>query len=216
MKRSGTVLIFVIVWITVLFASYVIGVCVREVRFHRARTGNETTIYEETPTPKVVNSKSEKLSEAEKLAQELIEKAPSPRAGGGERFTNRPPRPGGEGGMENMRGPFANMSEEERAQMREKLDNMSDEERAQFFRERMGGRRRGGGERFQNLSEEERAQMQERRREMMERMENMTEEEREAFRAERRERFGGRRPGGGEGGRGREGGRQNREQQENN
>ncbi len=78
--------------------------------------------------------------------------------------------------------------------MREKFENMSDEERSRMMRERMGGRRRGGGERFQNLSEEQ-------RRQMMERFENMSEEEREAFRAERRERMGGRRSGGGEGGR---------------
>jgi hypothetical protein len=51
--------------------------------------------------------------------------------------------------------------------------------------------------------------MEERRRQMMERFENMSEEER----AQMRERIGGRRPGSGEGGRGR---RQNREQQENN
>ncbi len=202
MKRSGAVLIFVIVWAAVLFASFVIGICVREVRFHRARGVVEATKDTETTILKVT-SKIEKLSEAEKLAQELAQKSPAPRAGGGERFANRPPGPGGEGGMGDMMDRFANMSEEERAQMREKFANMSDEERAQMMRERFGGRRRGGGERFQNLSEEERAQMQEQRRQMMERMENMTEEEREAFRAERRERMGGRRPRGDDQGGGR-------------
>lgn len=200
MKRSGTVIIFVIVWVGVLFASYVIGICVREVRFHRARTAVVATKDTENTTPKVA-SKIEKLSEAEKLAQELAQKSPAPGSGGGERFGNRLTRRGAEGGMENMRGPFGNMSEEERAQMREKLANMSDEERAQFMRERMGSRRRGGGERFQNLTEEQRAQMEERRRQMRERFENMSEEEREALRAERRERTGGRRQGGdGQGG----------------
>ena len=184
MKRSGTVLIFVIVWAAVLFASFVIGICVREVRFHRARTVVEVTKDTDTTAPNVT-SKIEKLSEAEKLAQELAQKAPSPGAGGGERFANRPAGPGSEEGRGNMRDRFANMSEEERAQMRE----------------RTGGRRRGGGERFQNMSEEERAQMEEQRRQMMERMENMTEEEREAFRAQMRERMGGRRPrGDGQGG----------------
>ncbi|MHC4728320.1 MAG: hypothetical protein ACYS17_13955 [Planctomycetota bacterium] len=180
MKRSGSGLIFVIVWAAVLFTSFVIGICVKEVRFHRARTVVEATKDTETTTPKVT-SKVEKLSEAEKLAQELAQKAPAPRPGGGERIANRPPRSGAEGGMENMRDRFANMSEEERAKMRERFANMSDEERAQMMRERMGGRRREGG--------------------MRERMENMTEEEREAFRAQMRERMGGRRPGGGEGGR---------------
>jgi len=192
MKRSGTVLIFVIVWVAVLFASYVIGVCVREVRFHRARTVVAATKETVTtaPQPKVVK-KVEMLSETEKLAQELVEKAPA--TGGGEGFANRPGRQGieagqgADGGRGNMRERFANMSEEERAQMRE----------------RMGSRRRGGGDRMQNMSEEERAQMEERRRQMRERFENMSEEER----AQMRERMGGR---------GRQGGRQNREQQENN
>jgi hypothetical protein len=181
MKRSGTILIYLIVWTSVLFSSFVIGICVREVRFHRAKRIVEANKDTETTTPKAV-SKVEKPTEAEKLAQELAQKAPSPGPGGGERFGNRPTGPGDEGGMENMRERFANMSDEERAQMRE----------------RMGGRRRG----FQNLSEEERAQMEERRRQMRERFENMSEEEREAFRAEMRERTGGRRPGGdGQGGR---------------
>jgi len=198
MKRSGTVLIFVIVWAAVLFASFVIGICVREVRFHRAGAVIETKT---DTTPKVVNSKVEKLSDAEKLAQELAQKAPAPGPGGGERPANRP---GGQG------------TEEERGNMRERFANMSEEERAQM-REKMGGRRRGGGDRMQNLSEEERAQMEEQRRQMMEKMENMSDEEREAYRSQMRERMGGRRPGGdGEGGRGRPGGRQNREQQENN
>ncbi len=73
------------------------------------------------------------------------------------------------------------------------MANMSDEERAQM-RERMGSRRRGGGDRMQNMSEEERAQMRAR-------FENMSDEER----AQMRERMmGGRRPrGDGEGGGGR-------------
>ena len=201
MKRSGTVLIFVIVWAAVLFGSFVIGICVREVRFHRARGVVEVAKSEETTTPKVVK-KVEKLSDAEKLAQELAQKAPAPRAGGGERLANRPTGPGIEAGTG---------AEEGRGNMRERFANMSDEERAQM-RERMGGRRRGGGERFQNMSEEERAQMEEQRRQMRERFESMSDEER----AQMRERMGGRRPGGdGEGGRGRPGGRQNREQENN-
>jgi len=208
MKRSGTVLIFVIVWAAVLFASFVIGICIREVRFHRARTVVEVTKETETatPEPKVVK-KVERLSDAEKLAQELAEKAPAAGAGSGGRMANRPGGQGAGDARGKMMEQFGNMSEEERAKMREKFANMSDEERAQM-RERMGGRRRGG-ERNQNMTEEQRAQMEERRKQMMERMENMSEEER----AQMRERMGGRRPrGDGEGGRGRPGGRQNREQ----
>jgi hypothetical protein len=180
MKRSGTVLIFVIVWAAVLFASFVIGICVREVRFHRARTLVEATKDTKTTTPKVVNSKVEKLSDAEKLAQELAQTGPG--AGGGEQTANRPagPGPGTGEGRGNMRERFANMSDEERAQMRE----------------RMGSRRRSGGDRSQNLSEEERAQMEEERRQRRQQFENMSEEEREAYRAQMRERMGSRRQGG--------------------
>jgi len=209
MKRSGTVLIFVIVWVAVLFASYVIGICVREVRFHRARTTVEVTKETETtaPKPKVVK-KVERLSDAEKLAQELAQKAPAAGAGSGGRMANRPGGQGAGEARENMRGRFGNMSEEERAQMRDRFANMSEEERAQM-RERMGGRSRRGGDRMQNMTEEERAQMEEQRRQMRERMESMSDEER----AQMRERMGGRRSrGDGEGGGGRPGGRQNREQ----
>jgi hypothetical protein len=211
MRRSGTILIYVMVWISVLFASFVIGICVREVRFHRARTAVAAKPVGETTKPKAIG-RAETPTDAEKLAQELAEKAPGSIAGG-ERMEGRPARSGAESGRENMRRPFGDMSEEERTQMRERLENMSDEERSQFIRERMGSRRRG---RFQNMSEEERAQMQERRRQMRERFENMTEEERQAFREEMRGRFGGRRPGVEEGGGRRPGDRQNIEQQEEN
>jgi hypothetical protein len=213
MKRSGTILIYLVVWASVLFSSFVVGICVREVRFHRAKGIIEAKNDTETTTPKVVG-KAEKSTEAEKLAQELAQKAPE--GGSSERFANRPSGPGAEGRTGGMRGSFGNMSEEERAQMRERFANMSDEERAQM-RQRFGSGRRGSGERFQNLSEEERAQMEERRRQMMERFQNMSEEEREAFRAERRGRTGGRRPrGDGQGRRGQSDEVQNSEEPENN
>ena len=122
MKRSGTVLIFVIVWVAVLFASFVIGICIREVRFHRARIVIETKT---DTTPKVVNSKVEIPSDAEKLAQELVQKAPTP--GAVERFANIPEEKrvqmrekfGGRSREGLMRGRYENLSEEERARMEE-------------------------------------------------------------------------------------------------
>jgi hypothetical protein len=44
MKKSGISIIFVIICVGVLAASYGIGICVREIRFHRARIGNEVTV----------------------------------------------------------------------------------------------------------------------------------------------------------------------------
>ena len=221
MKHSGITKIFVIVWASVLFASYVTGICIKEVRFKRARVASQAVTE-----PEVI-SEVQKPSEADPLLQELAQRSPLPGPGGAERPGNRSPEDSaglGEG-RRNMRERFANMSEEERAQMRE----------------RFGGRRREGGQRFQNLSEEERARMEEQRRQMRERMENMSEEERakmgeemeelrgrweemseeerEEARAKISEKYGfvprigmGGRPGGGEGDRRRPGGRR----QENN
>ena len=116
----------------VLFASFVIGICVREVRFYRARTGVEVAKFEETTTPEVVK-KVEKQSDAEKLALELAQKAPSPRAGGSERLANRSPRPGSESGKENINERVVDISEETKAQILENLPNISEEDIAQMI-----------------------------------------------------------------------------------
>ena len=173
MKRSGTTVIFIVVWAAVLFAAFVIGICIREVRFHRAKVKSTVNIETET------SSKIQVPNETEQLAKELAQRSPTPEPGDTEMPGIRFPEE--ESGLEdprrNMRERFANMSEEERAQMRE----------------RFGGRGRRGGERFQNLSEEERARLREEREKMRERMENMSEEERREYMAQMRERFGGRR-----------------------
>ncbi|MFC1636085.1 Ig-like domain-containing protein [Planctomycetota bacterium] len=44
MKKSGMSIIFVIACIGVVVAAYGIGICVREIRFHRARIGNEVAV----------------------------------------------------------------------------------------------------------------------------------------------------------------------------
>jgi len=224
MKRSGTTLIFVIVWAAVLFASFVIGICIREVRFQLVKVETKANTEPE------VNGEVQVPSQTDQLVKELAQRSPMSGPGGpggAERPGNRSreDRTGFGEGRGNMRERFANMSEEERAKMRE----------------RFSGMRRGGGERFQNLSEEERAKMEEERSLMRERMENMSEEERakmreemeelrgrweemseeerEEARAQMQERYGfvprieiGGRPGGGEGSRRRPGGRR----QENN
>ena len=164
MKHSGTTKIFVIVWASVLFASYVTGICIKEVRFKRARVASQAVTEPE------VSSEVQKPSETDPLIRELAQRRPTPGPGGAERPGGRSPE--GRGGFGEGRG-----------NMRERLENMSEEERAQM-RERFAGRRREGGQRFQNLSEEERARMEEERRQMRERMENMSEEERAEMREE--------------------------------
>ena len=206
MKRSGTTLIFVIVWAAVLFASYVTGICIKEVRFKLAKVESTTAIELET------SSEVQMPDATDQLVSELAQRRPIPASGSGGPQRRPSPEDGAGFGGDRMAG------------MRERFEGMSEEEREKAIaqmRERFGGRRREGGMRgrFENMSEEERAKMEEERRQMRERFENMSEEEREAFRAQMRERFGGRRPQGdgqgGEGGRRRPGGRSDAERQEN-
>ena len=203
MKHSGTTLIFVIVWVAVLFASYVTGICIKEVRFKRAKVESKAN------TEPKVSSEVQKPDATDLLVSELAQRRPMPASGsGGPQRRPSPEDRAGSGG-------------DRLARMGERFEGMSDEERQKAIaqmRERFGGRRREGGMRgrFENMSEEERAKMEEERRQMRERFENMSEEEREAFRAQMRERFGGRRPqGDGEGGRRRPSGRSDAERQEN-
>jgi len=209
MKHSGTTLIYVIVWASVLFASYVIGICIREVRFKHARLASQSV------TEPQVSSKVQEPGETDPLLRELAQRRPMRGPEGMPVERNLPPEEGA-GFGEGRRG------------MRERLENMSEEEREQFraqMRERFAGRRREGGGMFQNLSEEDRARLREEMEELRGRWEEMSEEEREEARARMNERYGfvprigmgggpgsNRGPGDGEGVRRRAGGRR----QENN
>jgi hypothetical protein len=200
MKHKGTTTVFVIVWAAVLFAAFVIGICIREVRFRLAKVESKAVTEPKT------SSEIEVPSQTDKLVQELAQRRPVPGPGGGERPRRGPDEQGGRPEIGNMRQRFANMSEEER---REAIAQMQ---------ERFGGRRRGGGERFQNLSEEERARFRKEMEELRERWEEMSEEEREEARNQLSERYGiaprmgfGGRPGGNRGPRDEEGGRRRSE-----
>ncbi|MFB0555739.1 MAG: hypothetical protein ACETWQ_20730 [Phycisphaerae bacterium] len=209
MKHSGTTLIYVIVWASVLFASYVIGICIREVRFKHAR------ITSQAVTEPQVSREVQEPGETDPLLRELARRRPMPGPEGAEGPRNLSPE--GRGGFGEGRG-----------EMRERLENMSEEEREQFraqMRERFAGRRREGGGMFQNLSEEDRARLREEMEELRGRWEEMSEEEREEARTQMNEKYGfvprigmgggpggNRGPGDGEGGRRRQGGRR----QENN
>lgn len=201
MKHSGTTLIFVIVWAAVLFASFVIGICIREVRFQYAKVETKANTEPEASSDVQIPDATDQL------VNELAQRRPMPSSRGAERPRNLSSEGRAGAGGERM------------ARMGERFEGMSEEERQEAIaqmRERFGGRRRGGGERFQNLSEEERAKMEEERRQMRERFENMSDEEREAYRTQMRERFGGRRSSGGrEGGRRRSGDGSDTERQEN-
>jgi len=171
MKHSGTTKIFVIVWASVLFGSFVTGICIREVRFKRAG------IASKADSEPQVSSEVQRPSETDRLVSELAQRRPIPTSGSGgpERRTSPEDRAGFGG--------------DRMARMRERFEGMSEEERQEAMaqmRERFGGRRREGGMRgrFENMSEEERARMEEERRQMRERMENMSEEERAKMREE--------------------------------
>jgi hypothetical protein len=186
MKRSGNVLIYLIVWVIVIFVSFVIGICIREVRFHRARV----TIEDKTETTTKVNTKSEKVRDTEQSTPELAEEtSDTTEEKEGGQIASRSVKPGTKKAQMNIEERFANMSEEERAQMLEKKD--------------------GSGKGKRNISEADRAkfraEMQKKREEFL----NMSEEEKEKIRAERG-RLGKRSSGkNGEGDRSQEGDKQN-------
>ena len=199
MKNSGFTMVFVIICVGVLVAAYGVGVCIREIRFSRARA--ETKLTAE-------NDQTETESQAKSAAQERPTPADKARQSEDQYALETqgaddgPPRPmmGERGGVRGM-------------PTREELQNMSEEERREVFakmRERFGGRRREGGP---QLSEEDRAQLREELEQLRERSEDMSEEERAEARAKIFEKYGitprgpGGRPGGGRGFGGEGGGR---------
>jgi hypothetical protein len=148
MKRSGTTLIFVIVWTAMLFASFVIGICIREVRFQYAK------VESQADTEPDVSSEVQRPDATDQLVSELAQRRPMPASGSG--GPQRRPSPEDRTGFGGDR----------MARMGERFEGMSEEERQEAIaqmRERFGGRRREGGMRgrFENMSEEERARMEE-------------------------------------------------------
>ena len=150
MKKSGTTITFVLVCVAVLFASYGIGLGIRQIRFSNA--GIQAT----TDTTK----KSTNETQTQTIATDPTS-AGGPEATFTRRGRDRTPEDGTP-----MRPQFENMSEEEMSQMRERTDggrggrrgmdveNLSEEERAA-----MEEQRRQRMEEFQNMTEEERSQM---------------------------------------------------------
>lgn len=139
MKNSGSTIVFVIVCIVILLASYGIGLCIREVRFQRAAVASKADVQSQVSQ---VSTDVQKPSVTVQPANEPAEMTQAP--------SEARPMPGNEGRM-----PFGGLSEEERAKMRERWQNMSDEERAQE-RERRRAEMRQMREKMQNMSEEER------------------------------------------------------------
>jgi len=182
MKRSGTTIIFVIVWITVLLGAYGLGLCIRQVRFRAAGTEPKTAQQTQVSPEQKPSSTSKPQREPAEMIQATPEMRPmfGPQGEPGQR----------RGGPSEGMAMFQMLPPEEAAELRERWPNMSEEEREQF--------RTQMAERWENMSEEERQQALERRQaEMQERrarFENMSEEEREKFKVEMRDRFGGRQP----------------------
>jgi len=192
MKQSGTTIIFVIVCIGVLIAAYVVGICIRGIRFGGVENESKAVAVSEKA---VTESKAQG-----------VKAMPAPETSG-------PPRgffPGQKPG-----------SEQDRAAMKERFENMTEEEKQQAraaTREKFSGRRREGGPQVggPQLSDEDRTKMMEEIEGLRERWEEMSEEEREEARAQMLEKYGfvprvgqdvNRGPVGGEGGRRRPGSR---------
>ena len=169
MKKASTS-ISAIIAIVMLLAAFGVGFSVKQFRIHRAQKAAQAEPAREVKKPPVVSS-----------AQPREDRR----------------RPPGEFGT-----PQRGERPDERTRDSERFSNMSEDERRQAMRDRaerfgtrdgrgeMGGGRRPGG--FGGMSDEERQAMRER-------FENMTEEERQEFRDQMRQRFGGRRRGGGPG-----------------
>lgn len=162
MKQSGTTIIFVIVCIGVLIAAYVLGICIRGIRFSGVENQSDAV---------AVSEKADTESQAERVE---AQPAPGPAAGAPRGFF-----------PEQRFG-----TEQDRAGMGERFENMTEEERQQAraaMRDRFGGRRREGGP---QLSEEDRNKMREEIEELRGRWEEMSEEEREEVRAQMFEKYG--------------------------
>ena len=190
MKKSGMTIVFVIVCIGVLVAAYGVGVCVRELRFYRARTGNEAVGKTDKPA---TESQSEAVAQNPTLPSG--DQGPEERPAFGEQ--------GPEGGPPRPRMGFGGPG----MPTREDFANMTDEEgRAAFakMRDRFGGRQREGGP---QLSEEDRAKMREEYETLREKWPEMTDEEKQKVEAEFREKYGYFRSPDRRGGRGFGGGR---------
>jgi len=199
MKKSGKTIVFVLVCIGVLVASYAAGLGVREIRFSEAKA---ETVSVAKPEKSAIEPESESAP---------AQARPMPGIGGMDR--GGPPSP-----------EQSTESGEQRAGMRDRFENMTEEEREKFrtqMRDRFGGRQRDMGP---QLSEEDRTKMREEMEELRAKWEEMSEEEREAARNQISEKYGvtprglggGRGSGGGESGRRRPGTRPDAGQLENN
>lgn len=181
MKKSGTTIVFVLVCVIVLVASYGIGLCIREVRFSGVKSESAVAANPEKPAG-VPGS---------------VQAQPGQTPGGGanDRAGNLPP---------DQRTALT----DQRGGMRQRFQNMTDAERETFraqMRDRFGGGRRGMGS---QLSDEDRAKMREELDALRAKWDQMSDEEKEKARSAFSEKYGfaprigmGRGFGGGEGGR---------------
>jgi hypothetical protein len=164
MKKSGTTVVFVLVCIGVLVAAFVIGICIRKIRFG---TGNKSIAAAPEKSPR-------------ELAREREQARRIPGTEGMGRSSELSPE---------QRAELV----EQRAEMRERFENMTDEEREAFraqMRERFSGRRRGDMGPQLQLSDEERAKMREDIDALREKWDQMSEAEREEARNQISEKYG--------------------------
>ena len=175
MKHSGKSIIFVLGCIGVLVASYVVGVCIREIRF--------STVAKTAEVPK---------------------KTPIEVAGDRQQARSIPDG-GQTGQMGDVVSGQTTELAEQRTDPRGRFDNMTDEEREAFraqMRERFSGRRQDMGPQL-NLSEEEREQLRKDIDELRANWDQMSEAEREEARNKISDKYGFMPRGlGGSGGRG--------------
>jgi hypothetical protein len=166
MKRSGTTLVFVLIWAIMLVAAYGLGVCIKQYRFRQAGITS--------PAAAAV----EKLSTQAAPENAVKPPAAAPVAGMPEAGPPSGDRPGfGGDRMGGERPQFENMSEEERQQAMSRM------------RDRFSSRRRGG-EGMPQLSDEDRQKMMAEIEDLRNRWESMSEEERQQAQDQMRQKYG--------------------------
>jgi len=183
LKQSGISRLFILVCIAVLFASYGVGLGVRNIRFAGAEEQASAAAETEKPADKPESDENEVVADTEASSEPAEEWTEETYEEPEEEFAARPERP--EGGR--MMG----------AEMRERFQHRSDEERgrmelyvarAELDQENYGHIQ----EIWPTLSEEVREEI----RDIQERWPTMSEEERDSYRARSLEVFGGQSSGG--------------------
>lgn len=183
MKHSGTAVVFVIAWVVMLLGAYGIGLCIREIRFHRmeieSKTSAEPRISHQVQKP---SDTAKPAREPTEMVQVTPDIKPMPDSKDWEDFPAYLPEKSGK-------------LKKDKGKTEEKQKKMSGEDKKELkdqMREIFGEKQEGAKKISPNISDEERARLKEQWKEVKKTWESMSEQEKEQFKDKRSERFDGR------------------------